>query len=300
MKKQRSGFLRILVMITVSLYTIVLFNGAIITKYRVTIKDANTKTYVYTSVEYPNIILEEQGVMLSDNDTFTFSGYNDKNEGTITINRAMPVNVYVDGKVYTKEITTGNVDYVLTMLGIKVNEDDLINVSLNEQITSDMDIIINRVTYKEVKTVEEIPYQIEEIITPTLKNNKRRTLSQGHNGELETTTLQKFIDGKLISEETISSNVVKEPISARILLGDTDSIVSKLTPAYEIPLDNNGNPINYKSVVRGKATAYSALGKRTSLKPGCVAMDLSQFPRGTRLYIKTPDGDFIYGYSEVR
>ena len=93
--------------------------------------------------------------------------------------------------------------------------------------------------------------------------------------------------------------MTKKPVAARVLIGDPNAPVSQLIPATDIVLDANGNPVNYKYKVTGKATAYSALGRPTSLKPGNVAMNLSQFPRGTKLYIKTPDGSFVYGYSVV-
>lgn len=101
-------------------------------------------------------------------------------------------------------------------------------------------------------------------------------------------------------EEVVGEETIMEPVPQKLLVGSPNVPTSQLTPDQPIELDENGNPVHYLKKVTGKATAYSALGKPTKLVPGAVAMNLSEYPRGTRLYIKTPDGSYIYGYSVVR
>ena len=185
----------------------------------------------------------------------------------------------------------------LHMAGVSVGDEDLLNVAPGETVADGMEIVLNRVTYETVEREEEIPYPTEEKPTPTLKKGMTRLAKSGVNGVMTTTVKQKLIDGVVVEEEIISEEVTKEPVTERILVGAPGTVCS--TFGCPIELDENGNPVNYKYKVTGKATAYSSLGRPTRLKQGHVAMDLSLFPRGTKLYIKTADGSFVYGYSSV-
>lgn len=290
---------RTVLMSIMGILTVAILNGAVISKYRIVINDTETITTVFTSEDQPNTILTQQNITLSENDTYNFSGI-EENQGTININRAIKVGVNVDGATMTKNMVECTVAEALDEFNVSVNQQDLLNVSHAETIVDNMMIKINRVTYDEVTTLEEIPYDVDEIKTPTLKDNKRKILKSGSDGVLETVTRHKYIDGVIAVQEILASTVIENPVTAQVLVGDSDKTVSRLIPTTDLELDDNGNPINYSRKITGKATAYSSRGKTTRLKPGNVAMDLSQFPKGTKLYIKTPDGNFTYGYSEVK
>lgn len=295
----KASLLRAVSAFLMSLVMVVSLTGATTKTNVIIINDEESQTVAYSSQSQPEEILKEENIALGENDTVTFSGIED-NRGTITINRAKHVTVNVDNKTYETDVVGKTVAAVLSELEITVNDADLINVPMSEEINEDMNIVINRVTYETVEKETEIPFGVQTIYTPTLKLNRTRVLSEGVNGIKTTRTLQTKIDGVVAEEKIISETVTKEPVDTRVFKGDPSKHASKLTPETPIELDENGNPVNYKYKVTGKATAYSALGKRTKLKQGNVAMDLSKFPRGTKLYIKTPDGSFTYGYSEVK
>lgn len=290
--KMVSAFVMSAVMITT-------LTGATSKTNIIIINDEDTQTVAYSSQSQPEEILKEENITLGEHDTVTFTGI-EQGKGTITVNRAKHVTVSVDGKKHELDVVGKNVSSVLNELQIEVNDEDLINVPMSEEINEDMDIVINRVTYETVKKETEIPFGVQTIYTPTLKKNRTRVLSPGENGTKTTTTLQTKIDGVVSEEKIISEEVTKEPVDTRVFKGDPSMHATKLPEDSLIELDANGNPVSYKYKVSGKATAYSALGKRTKLKQGNVAMDLSKFPRGTKLYIKTSDGSFVYGYSEVQ
>lgn len=91
------------------------------------------------------------------------------------------------------------------------------------------------------------------------------------------------------------------------------SAISNLDWSDEFPLDENGIPIEYNYVLREqRATGYSSrsdkaygAGSRTCeartgvyyCTAGTVAVRASQIPYGTKLYIRTQAGGFIYGYA---
>jgi len=88
--------------------------------------------------------------------------------------------------------------------------------------------------------------------------------------------------------------------------------ISNLDWSDEFPLDENGIPIQYSYVLREqRATGYwrggnaYGAGSRTCqaktgvfyCTAGTVAVRTNQIPYGTKLYIRTPGGGFIYGYA---
>lgn len=290
---------RLFTAMLISLVLVGALTGAAASKYAVMINDETTQTIVFTSENQPEKILENESFVLAPYDEFTFSGFVD-NKATITINRAKRVTVKADGETKSMYVVSGTLADVLRKMSITVNDEDYINVSPSEKVCDGMEVSINRVTYETVTKVKPVPFEVISFPTQTLRKGKTRTLSAGKNGEFTTVTKQKLLDGVVVEEKIISEELTTEPIKARVLLGDPNAPTSQLIPAEPIELDQNGNPVSYRAKYTGKATAYSALGKKTKLKPGCVAMNLNKVPRGTRLYIKTPSGSFVYGYSEVR
>lgn len=290
---------RFLLLCLVSGALVAALSGAAIAKYAVIIEDEGARTVVYTSLSEPAKILQTADVALGVHDTLTFSGFTG-GEGTIRVNRASLVTIRADGAERAVYIAEGTVADALKKAGVTVRGEDLIDASPAEPVNADMTVTVNRVDTKTVERVEKIPHEVVEIPTQTLKAGKTRAINEGADGEKVATVRLTLIDGKPAGEETLSEKVTAEPVTAQILVGDNSAPTSQLTPDTPVELDANGNPVRYLTKVTGKATAYSALGKPTKLVPGCVAMDLSKYPRGSRLYIKTPDGSYIYGYSEVR
>jgi 3D (Asp-Asp-Asp) domain-containing protein len=121
----------------------------------------------------------------------------------------------------------------------------------------------------------------------------------------------------VIEEETYIDIVpYKEPVP-EILSSMTNSVIptitevdvesnsgktiSTLVPDIDIPLDENGLPINYTSVTRVQATAYTYTGNRCSTgvnpQPGYIAVNPKVIPYGTKMYIVSADGKYTYGYA---
>lgn len=290
---------RLLGAMLLSAIIVTALTGAAISKYSVIIDDEAFQTIVFTSENQPEKILQNENVILSEHDEFVFSGFVD-DKATITVNRARLVTINADNTEKSLHVVSGTVEDALKKAGVTVNDEDFIDVSLAQEVKSDITVTINRVTYETVTKTRAVPFEVISFKTQTLAQGKTKTLKEGTNGEITTVTEQKLLDGVVVEEKLISEEQTKNPVSARILLGDPNAPTSQLIPADPIELDANGNPVSYKAKVVGKATAYSALGRKTKLVPGCVAMNLSQFPRGTKVYIKTPDNTFVYGYSQVK
>ena len=65
-------------------------------------------------------------------------------------------------------------------------------------------------------------------------------------------------------------------------------------------IDYNGNVVRYKELKTGNCTAYYGGGITATGRPaqvGNVAVNPYVIPYGTRMYICSPDGSFVYGYA---
>lgn len=79
--------------------------------------------------------------------------------------------------------------------------------------------------------------------------------------------------------------------------------ISTLKPSNDFELDENGVPVHYKKLITGKATAYTYTGNRTATgkktRPGYIAVNPKQIPYGTKMFIRSSDGKYIYGYASA-
>ncbi|MEE0946896.1 MAG: 3D domain-containing protein [Acutalibacteraceae bacterium] len=77
--------------------------------------------------------------------------------------------------------------------------------------------------------------------------------------------------------------------------------ISTLVPDIDIVLDENGIPVNYTGVSRVQATAYTYTGYRCATgvnpQPGYIAVNPKIIPYGTKMYIVSADGKYVYGYA---
>ncbi len=77
--------------------------------------------------------------------------------------------------------------------------------------------------------------------------------------------------------------------------------ISTLTPDIDIVLDENGIPVNYTGTSRVQATAYTYTGNRCATgvnpQPGYIAVNPKIIPYGTKMYIVSADGRYVYGYA---
>ena len=157
-----------------------------------------------------------------------------------------------------------------------------------------MTIKLDRVSYRETETTQEIPYESTQEETGELDLGDTQVKTAGENGARTIVTREKLVNGQVVETEEISSTVVKEPVNEVLLVGTRE--------VETVLVDHDGNQIAYTAVYTGSATAYTApAGSFTATgRPaqyGNVAVNPDLIPYGSRLYICSPDGSYVYGYA---
>lgn len=280
---------------------ILICSGLTVARNHITFYEGDEVFYRYTPHHDVDKILAEQDIKIGKDDVIAFSGFDKNHQATLLIKRAFDISIQADGQTHKVRMADGTVAQALKNAGVEYTQDDLINAALDEQVQPGFDIVVNRVTVETFDEIVDIPFETERPEGECPPNLREVQTRKGQNGYKTVTHQRRYIDGVEEQTTVVSETVTQAPVNekyefqAKVAVG-----ASTLTyDSSELILDANGNPVNYKYKVTGKATAYSALGKPTKLVPGCVAMDLSKYPKGTKLYVKTPDGSYIYGYSKV-
>ena len=263
------------------------------------IRDGVSTIKSHTLKNDPDDILSNEGIAIMAFDVVDFTGFEGK-MGVIDIKRAFPVTLVCDGS--TKKVMTPEVSVreLLHNEGIILGPADELSIPKTFYLSEGDKVVVTRVEKQQEVVREAVPFKTEYIKTPLLRNNRVRVLSYGSEGEKELTLEHTFEDGKIVSTEVLEEEILSEPVVQKVLVG-ADVPASNLD--FGIELDANGNPVHYKQVLRNQVcTGYSsptgyrykgASGMR--LEAGCVAVRANQIPYGTKLYIKSPDGSFIYG-----
>ena len=260
--------------------------------------------------------MPESGVLLLDEDRPTAPVLAPQT-ARLTLTRAFLVTVTVDGKCYELEALGGTVADALAEAGIVLEPDDVVNVALDTGLTADMAIAVTRTgTRTEVKEVT-VPFDLSVVYTDALAEGEV-TSTRGELGVKAITYAYHILNGRIVSTEILDETITKEAVNAVRTVGTrkTTSVssthtyssirkncVSILSPAEDFELDENGVPLHYSKMITGIGSAYYWTGYHTCTgkvpQKGYIAVNKNIIPLHSRLFIRTTDGAFIYGYAEA-
>ena len=267
-------------------------------------------------IAQPETATAASGLVLLDSDRPTAPGLA-IDAGRITLTRAFLVTVTDNGQCYELEVLGGTVADALAEAGIELAEDDVVNVALDTCLTENMAIAVTRVgTRTEVKEVT-IPFDLSVVYSDALPEGQVVS-TRGELGVKAVTYSYRILNGRIVSTEIVDETITKEAVNAVRTVGTRktttvssthtyssirDNCVSILTPADDFELDDNGVPLHYSKKITGIASAYYWTGHHTCTgkvpQKGYIAVNKSIIPLHSRLYIRTTDGAYIYGYAEA-
>ncbi len=201
------------------------------------------------------------------------------------ITPTFPVYVTTGNTVIPVTFAKGTVKDVLDLAGITLDKHDIVSLALNSEV-------------KETKYIDVVNV---DYLTETVTDKKSNTI---------VTFQKKLVNGNVVETEVLStktayitervpsSTAVKEPA---VTTSANVGAMSTLMPSSPIELDKNGNPVNYKKHLTTTATAYTYTGNNcsTGVAPqvGYIAVNPKFIPYGTKMFIKSSDGRYIYGYA---
>ncbi len=315
--KRRNLALRLAVLVLMIGMLAGLFSQSVFARNSYVITDGENVTVHQSYSTDPDVILDEVGIELSDEDTYTTS-YND-GVSRIDIQRMQLVTVDCRGQQRTVGTYGETVQQLLNRLEITVEDRDTVSCDL-AQLTYDglrVDIVHTETLYEEAEVI--VPYETNYFEDPELDPDEEIVLIEGEDGITRIREQVIFENGKEISRETVGTEVISEPVTKLVIRGPQTVLREQPDePEYVVQSEDtpgkrgiiSGNTIttdggvtyNYSNKLAVTCTAYSCEGRTgitatgTVARVGAVAVDPRYIPLGTKMYIVSNDGKYVYGY----
>ncbi len=279
-------------LLTSTIHTIKIFDG--------------NETYIVRSLN-KNINLAIEAVDL-ESEYYEVSTTESSDKLTsVEITYGFPVYITRGDKTTQSVFCGGTVKEALLQAGFTPDKYDFTEPALDTVITESCYIDYTDIDYVKTSQKKAIPFKTATVYTDDLDEGDKKVARQGKDGIKEVIVTEKIVNGVSVSSKE-KTKVLTKAVSKKILVGTSDqnkiadsNCISTLTPKVEIELDENGVPVNYKSKMKVRATAYTHTGNRCSTgvkpKPGYIAVNPKVIPYGTKMFIKTTDGKYIYGYA---
>jgi 3D (Asp-Asp-Asp) domain-containing protein len=235
-------------------------------------------------------------------------------ESPIDIVEAVTVKIKVGTEEYKEyDVPQGTVKKALDHANISLGEDDTVNKDLTSKVQENSKIKVNRVKYQSTTKTKKVTYKTVKKETSSLYVGQTKVQQKGKNGTKKVTYTSKVVNGKVTKTVVSKTKTVKKAKNKVVLVGtkrknyvqyatNNTSFETKSSGGIGTITDCNGKKIAYKKLVSGSGTAYYASsGARTSVGDtvhvGGVAVNPKVIPYGSKLYIESPDGSFVYGYA---
>ncbi len=277
------------------------------------IQPAFAKTYVITDgdrvVTYtsfatdPAEVLGEAGLALAKYDSFTTQG-----DSAITINRAMAVTLCHYGQTLEAASHGETVGQLLARLGLDTAAGDRLSHDLSTPVYDGMVLTVERILTRTETYTRTIPYETRLCDAPTLPVGMEEVLVEGRDGELLCTAQVTYVNGQEVSRQVLTEYQNIAPIEKVVAVGTGEQVREKeeglvIGDGYiKLP---TGEMLTYTHTDTVRATAYThtdagcdlITATGTVVHQGTVAVDTRYIPYGTRMFIVSNDGEYVYGLS---
>lgn len=284
------------------------------TKYVIT--DGDNIIVCMSSSSDPMVVIEEAGLKLGAEDTYTTQTNGGISE--IYINRIQMITVQNGNDTFVIGSHGGTVGEVLESLQLPQSE----GVTLScDPDTLTYDGMTIRLTYTDSNTVEYeevIPHETKIYEDSSLAPGEEVVLSEGSDGLVRYTAMIRYENGVETDRVVLTEKVVTKAEDTVILRGVDRSVkeqensgqvdyqqshTSELTSLGAAGRVVPGTNLAYSQVLDFQATAYycepnawNTTYTGTEARVGAIAVDPNFIPLGTKMYIVSADGEYVYGY----
>lgn len=255
--------------------------------------------------------LEENEILVKDNDVVSMKNEDELSDNDVLIIReGRLVELSADGRIEIVTVTKPTVGEALAQLGVTLSEQDAVTPGVNELVTQNMSVVVDRYVTEYTVETEAIEFDTKRVNSSSIAKGKTKVIESGKNGKKEVKYSLLKKNGEVISKDVVSETVVEKPVTRVIHVGTkkTTTKQSKATNTNASSASGKIHGYNYSKKLTVTATAYDSSPEengghtRTAygLKPGygVVAVDPKVIPLGTKLYIESADGgkSWSYGY----
>lgn len=311
-RRRISAIIMIIVLFTISIGAIYNAGAKEITlteinEFEGTNETITLKTYSDSVKE----VLEQTGYSVGEADKINKSINSEINDNDdIVIKRGKQITIKSNAGEQVVNITKSNTTDALVEAGYIPGEFD--EVTTNGETLADSDTIeIVSVSTTEETTQIPIEFNTEYIEDSDLLKGETKVVSEGQAGLKSVTDKVLYKNGGEVSRETISEDIIVPVKNKVIATGTKEPVVPAVSSSSQKSAGavNTINGMKYSKKITMTATAYSTSPSENGgysvsamgnpLGYGIVAIDPSIVPLGSKVYIESTDGSWIYGIASA-
>lgn len=295
------------VLLMVLLLAVVLLSQTAFAKNTYLISDG-TRVFTYESYATdPAEVLQEAGLKLDEFDTFTAE--TTMGNTTLTIQRSQMVSVDYHGETMEVAAYHETVGELLTRLNIYPSEKDMLSASMDAEVYDGMTLQIREVFQEEQTYTAAIAHETTYYYSDALPEGMEEVMTRGEDGEMLCTALVTYVNGQETERKILSEAVTVNPVTEVIARG-TGLRESGIATGGVVIGENTitlstGEVLTYTGTMQVRASGYTHTDAgcdmltftETIVHVGTVAVDPEVIPYGTRMFIVSNDGSYVYGIS---
>ena len=267
------------------------------------IYDGEERHVVLSEATEPSEVVSEAGLELGRADLVELNAEGNRREITVVRNQLIYINN--GGQSMATNSYGETVGELLERIHMPLNGDDTIDVALETMTYDGMELNIDRWTTATEFVYEEVPFETEYVQTNKMVKGDEKVTTEGVNGELKHTTKITYFNGQEVSREVVATEETGAPVNQVIKQGTFEAEKGKLTIKDGVIVTADGDVYTYTHTMKAKATAYThtdagcdkITATGTTVHWGTVAVDPRQIPYGTKMFIVSNDGKYVYGLS---
>ena len=204
------------------------------------------------------------------------------------------------GEAYQLPADGQTAGQLLEKMGFELTQQDTTSLPLDTVLTANMVFTVTRrQTLEEVYTIA-IPPETQYHPDDTLAIGTQAVLIPGVPGELRCTAQVDYVNGLETHREITSRELLYPAQNELIALGTCEN--PEVTAGSGYLWLPEGQVFTYTHTAEAEATGFTCAdaGALPGARPGTVAVDPDFIEPGTRLYIVSSDGCYLYGIAEAR
>ncbi len=270
------------------------------------ITDGDAVTEHTTYASDPVKVLQEAGVSLSADDIYTTEAVDGVYE--IKVQRAQTITVHCGSNTVQANSYGERLDILFDRLGIVIDDTVVVSYPLATMTFDGMEVRVDQKVENIESYTKEIPFETAYCNDPTLPLGEEKVLVTGKTGQMLCAANVVYVNGKETQRNVYQETVTTEPVTHVVAVGTGEQVgqvSDKPLIGDGVIVLPTGEVLTYIRKDTFVATAYTHTdagcdeytANGTRVKWGVVAVDPKVIPYGTRMFIVSNDGSFVYGLS---
>lgn len=262
-------------------------------------------TYTTTATD-PAVVLGEAGLELGEDDTYTT--HTTDGQSQITVQRGRTVTVEYYGEIISAPSSGESVGQLLNRLNISLGENDVVSLPLDAATEDGMHIRVRQVIQAQEVYTADIPHETTYCYDPSMPEGSEAVVVEGVDGQVLCTASVTYVNGQETERTILSQDQISPAVTEIIAVGSGKEHTAADPDGMPIITDSTitlptGEVLTYTDTMYARATAYThtddgcdfITATGTRVRWGTVAVDPRVIPYGTRMFIITNDGTYVYG-----